>query len=138
MSVKKEKKLKKGMALKDHVVKYIPDEGLMDTPARLFRSIINRMEMNPFMWSKLLREHLEYAISMKDKEKEKQRRAHQMGNYRSVFFNNPTLTFNKLLEGLSILQVKKCKITIKVTFMDDTELEVSEESIIKNCKNSDK
>lgn len=127
---------RKPKSLSDVIQKYVKDEDLLDTPSRLFRALQNRMGMNPVMWTKFLREYLEHAIVMKDKEKEKKARAHQAGNYKTVFFNNATLTFNKLLEGLSILQIKKCEFTLKVTLMDDSTIEVSETCTIKNCKNS--
>ncbi|UYE93566.1 hypothetical protein [Shewanella phage FishSpeaker] len=133
---RKNKPDSKGKTLADTISKYVKDEDLLDTPARLFRALQNRMKMNPIMWAKLLREYLEHSIVMRDKEKEKKARAHQAGNYKTVFFNNNTLTWNKLLEGVSILQAKKCKFTMQVTMMDDTVIEVSEECIIKNCKNS--
>lgn len=122
--------------LKYTISKYVKDEDLLDTPARLFRAVQNRMGMNPMMWTKMLREYLEHAVVMKDKEKEKKTRADQAGNFKTVFFNNPTLTFNKLLQGLSILQIKKCEFILRVTTMEDEVIEVGETCIIKNCKNS--
>lgn len=132
----KRKPKSKVHTLANTITKYVKDEDLLDTPARLFRKLQNRMGMNPIMWNKLLREYLEHTIVMRDKEKEKKARAHQAGNYKTAFFNNATLSWNKLLEGVSILQAKKCKFTLELTMMDDSVIEVSETCIIKNCKNS--
>lgn len=133
---KKDKPKSKVKTLANSITKYVKDEDLLDTPSRLFRAIQNHMGMNPIMWAKLLREHLEHTIVMKDKEKEKKARMHQAGNYKTAFFNNNTLSWNKLLEGVSILQAKKCKFTLELTMMDDTVISHSETCIIKNCRNS--
>lgn len=106
--------------------KYVEDNQLRDTPARLFRKILNAMGMNPPMWSKLLREYLSWVVTTKDREKAKNERIHQTGNIKSSYFQSPTLTFNKLLAGLSILQMKECEIIIRVKDKDGEVIEVSE------------
>ncbi|EBV8434063.1 hypothetical protein AVA65_07425 [Salmonella enterica subsp. enterica serovar Minnesota] len=106
--------------------KYVEDNQLRDTPARLFRKILNAMGMNPPMWSKLLREYLSWVVTTKDREKAKNERIHQTGNIKSSYFQSPTLTFNKLLAGLSILQMKECEIIIRVKDKEGQVIEVSE------------
>lgn len=105
---------------------YVEDNQLRDTPARLFRKILNAMGMNPSMWTKLLREYLGWVVTTKDREKAKKERIHQTGNLKTTYFQSPTLTFGKLLAGLSILQMKECEIIIRVTDKDGEVIEVSE------------
>ena len=94
--------------------KYVEDHELRDVPARLFRMICNKMEMNPTWWAKYMRNFLEYVVTTEDREKAKAERITRTGNAKDTFWQKPTLTFNKLLEGLSILRMKKCTITLTI------------------------
>lgn len=119
--------------------KYVEDNELRDTPARLFRKILNAMDMNPTKWSKLLRDYLSWSITTKDREKAKNERIHQTGNIKGTYFQSPTLTFNKLLAGLSILQMKECEIIIRVKDHDGQIIEVKETMRVMGApKQSDK
>ena len=106
--------------------RYIEDNELRDTPARLFRKILNAMEMSPTKWSKLLRDYLTWSVTTKDREKAKNERIHQTGNIKGTYFQSATLTFNKLLAGLSILQMKECEIIIRVKDEEGNVIEVKE------------
>lgn len=94
--------------------KYVEDDKLQDAPSRLFRMLLNKLEMNPRRWSQLLRDYLEYVVTTKDRDKAKADRITRSGNIKDTYFQKPTLTFNKFLEGLSILRMKSCTITITV------------------------
>lgn len=106
--------------------KYIEDNELRDTPARLFRKILNAMDMNPGLWTKLLREYISWNVTTKDREKAKNERIHQTGNIKGSYFQSATLTFNKLLAGLSILQMQSCEVIIRVKDKEGKVIEVSE------------
>lgn len=95
--------------------KYVEDDKLQDTPSRLFRRLINKLDMNPRKWQMYLRDYLDWVITTTDREKAKADRITRAGNIKDTYFQKPTLTFNKLLEGLSILRMKSCVITITVT-----------------------
>lgn len=38
--------------------KYVEDHQLQDTPSRLFRRLINKLDMNPRKWQMYLRDYL--------------------------------------------------------------------------------
>lgn len=95
--------------------KYVRDEELQDPPARLFRAlIVNKLKMDPYKWAGYLRDFLDWVVDTEDPVKAKTERVTRQGNIKDTYFQKPTLTFNKLLEGLSILRMKSCKITLEV------------------------
>lgn len=116
--------------------KFVEDRDLRDTPARLYRAILNSIDMNPQRWNQYLRDFLNWTITTKDRERAKTDRTTAQGNIKESYFQKPTLTFNKLLEGLAILQMDKCKITLEVTDKDGKVVTVSETIRIMNPANS--
>lgn len=94
--------------------KYVPDEKLHDPPARLFRQLINALNMNPHKWGNYLRDYLDWVVTTEDPQRAKVERMTRQGNIKDTYFQKHTLTFNKLLEGLSILRMQSCKITLEV------------------------
>lgn len=125
--MKKTDRVLKSARLSSVSVKYVEDEDLRDTPARLFRKILVEMGMNPFKWNNYLRPYLDWIITITDREKAKEARMTKTGNIKETYFQKPTLTFNKLLEGLSILRMESCEIIIKVKDADGNIITVSEE-----------
>jgi hypothetical protein len=115
VSMKKNDKDLKAARLSSVSHKYVEDNQLQDTPARLFRGLLKKLDMNPRKWTQLLRDYLDWVITTDDREKAKADRITRAGNIKDTYFQKPTLTFNKLLEGLSILRMKSCVITITVT-----------------------
>lgn len=116
----------KGNQMHNVSQRYVNDEELRDTPARLFRKILNKMEMNPRKWTMYLRDYLDWVVTTIDREKAKNERITRTGNIKDTYFQKPTLTFNKMLEGLSILKQDTCEIIIRVTDEDGNVIEVSE------------
>lgn len=106
--------------------KYVPDNQLHDAPARLFREILKKMSMNPRKWAAYLRDYLDYVVTTEDPNRAKIERVTRQGNIKDTYFQKHTLTFNKLLEGLSILRMQSCKITIAVVDENGEVFEVSE------------
>ena len=106
--------------------KYVRDDELQDPPARLFRAIMNKMGMNPRKWTNYLKDFLDYVVTTTDPQRAKIERVTRQGNIKDTYFQKPTLTFNKLLEGLSILRMKSCKITIEVVDENGESIVVSE------------
>lgn len=111
---KNETKPLKAMRLDTLSQKWVKDEDLTDAPARLFRQILNKVVPTPHKWTQYLREYLEWIITTTDRDKAKSDRLTRSGNIKETYFQKPSLTFNKLLEGLSILQMESCEIIIKV------------------------
>lgn len=124
--MRKGKKELKANQLSSISHKYVEDNELRDTPARLFRGIINKMGMNPRKWTNYLRDYLDWVITTEDREKAKADRITRQGNIKDTYFQKPTLTFNKFLEGLSILRMQHCKITIEVLDDDGNVITVEE------------
>lgn len=106
--------------------KYVEDEELRDAPARLYRKILNEMEMDPRKWNNYLRDYLEWAITIEDREQAKADRITKAGNIKETYFQKNTLTFNKLLEGLSILRMEECEIILRVKDSEGVTYEVGE------------
>lgn len=107
--------------------KYVPDNQLEDAPARLFRRIINKLEMNPFKWAGYLGRYLDWIVTEKDPEKAKLERQTRTGNIKDTYFHKPNLTFNKFLEGLSILEFEECTIEITVKDIHGNIIRVTDE-----------
>ncbi|CAG27274.1 hypothetical protein PPEV_gp180 [Pseudomonas phage EL] len=94
--------------------KFVRDEELRDPPARLFRAILNKVVPTPHKWKNYLRDYLEYVVTTRDPQRAKTERITRQGNIKATYFQSYTLTFQKLLEGLSILRMKSCRIIIEV------------------------
>lgn len=107
-------------------VKYVPDEQLEDPPARLFRRILKKLEMNPFKWNSYLGRYLDWIVTNPDPEKAKNERQTRTGNIRDTYFHKPNLTFGKLLEGLSILEFEECEIEITAKDVHGNIIRVSD------------
>lgn len=107
--------------------KYVPDDQLEDSPARLYRRILHKLEMNPFKWAGYLGRYLDWMVTTKDPEKAKIERQTRTGNIRDTYFHKPNLTFNKFLEGLSILEFEECNIEVTVKDIHGNIIRVSDQ-----------
>jgi len=107
--------------------KYVEDADLRDPPARLYRAILNKLDMNPVRWGNYLRDYLDWVVTTPDREKARAERTTRTGNIKDTYFQKPSLTFGKLLEGLSILQMDSCEIIIRAKDKQGHVIEVSEE-----------
>jgi len=106
--------------------KFVPDEKLEDPPARLFRRILNKLEMNPFKWSNYLGRYLDWIVTNPDPEKAKDERQTRTGNIRDTYFHKPNLSFGKFLEGLSILEIEECEIEVTAKDIHGNIIRVSD------------
>lgn len=106
--------------------KYVPDDKLQDEPAILFRKLLAKLNMEPRKWGMYLRDYLDWVVTTEDPQKAKTERITRQGNIKETYFQKPTLTFNKFLEGLSILRMKSCKITIELLDENDEIIKVEE------------
>lgn len=107
-----------------------------DPPAKLFRSLLRAMKMNPSKWTRLLGEYLDWTIRDGDEESRKSRRLTKYGNIRDTFFNKTRLSANMLWEGMSIAQIKKCDIIMRCEDEDGNVYEIDLETVIRNARNS--
>lgn len=132
----KERKELRANKLSSISPKYVEDHQLEDSPAKLFRAILNKMGMNPFRWNSYLSRYLDWVIDNPDPEKAKVERQTRSGNIRDTYFNTPRLTFNKFLEGLSITEFEECQIDITVKDLDGNIIRVSDhiKIVTKNRK----
>ncbi len=106
--------------------KPIDDNELQDAPARLFRKLLRVCNINVDKWTVLLNDHLRWEITEKDPKEAKRQRQTAWGNIRDAYFQKPTLTFPKLLAGLSILRMKECEIIIRTRDHEGNVFEVTE------------
>lgn len=119
------------------IKKFVKYEDLRDTPARLFRQLTDKLEVNLSKWNCLLRDYLLWTIPADDLEKAKSERSTTAGNIKSTYFMSNTLTFNKFIEGLSILKFVNCKITIEVTDGEGNVTKVSETIKIRSARDQE-
>lgn len=117
--------------------RYLPDSELRSPLAKLFRGLLNQMHMNPSKWTRLLSDYLRWVVTIDDEEKARQAILMKSGNIKDTYFHNPKLTADKFFEGLSILQMEECEITIKVKDAKGDVYIVTEKRIIKHAKNSE-
>lgn len=122
----KQQKPQRTVKLNSISPKYVEDRELRDAPARLFRALLNKLEMTPHKWTTKLRNYLDYVVTTKDPEKSKTERITRTGNIKDTYFQKPTLTFNKLLEGLSILEIEECEIILRTKDSEGNVIEVQE------------
>jgi hypothetical protein len=115
--------------------KYVDDDQLQDTPARLYRKLLHKMDMNPRKWISYLRDYLDWRVTTADPDKAKEERTTRTGNIKDTYFQKPGLTFSKFLEGLSILRMAKVEIIFRIT---DTEGKVYEVSEIQRIVGKDR
>lgn len=122
----KERKELRANKLSSISPKYVEDHQLEDSPAKLFRAILRKMEMNPFRWNNFLSRYLDWVVTNPDPEKAKVERQTRSGNIRDTYFHTPRLTFNKFLEGLSITEFEECQIDITVKDLNGNIIRVSD------------
>lgn len=135
---KKGERKSRALRMENLTNRYVPDNELRDPPARLFRQIINKMNMDPAKWGKYLRTYLEWFVTTEDLQRAKVERVTKKGNIQDTYFQKPNLTFNKFLEGLSILRMKSCKITFEVEDENGEKYVVSETVRIMSKNRLDK
>lgn len=112
---------------------YIPTEQLTDTPARLYRKILDKLGMNMAMWKSYMTDHLRF-IHPDDSGtpmEVKKARGTSLGNANSAYFFSKTLSFNKLIEGLKIIKVKRVTVKIEYELETGDVYEVSETSYLR-------
>lgn len=101
--------------------RYVDDHELQDPPARMFRALLKKMKMEPYKWGEYLRAYLEWSVPGTDPERVRVERTTRAGNIKDTYFHKRNLTINKFLEGLSILQMDVCEITVRVVDKDGNE-----------------
>lgn len=106
--------------------KFVPDDLLRDTPAILYRKVLRKLKMDPHKWTRYLRDYLDRVIDEKDPVKAKSERQTKVGNIKETYFQKPGLTFSKLLEGLTITQMRSVKIILEATDIDGNVIVVED------------
>lgn len=107
--------------------RYVEDDQLQDTPARLFRMLLRKLKIDsPVRWGVYLRDYLAWVVTEKDPNKAKIERTTKSGNIKDTYFQKPTLSFNKLLEGASIIRMREVEVILRCTTEDGEVVEVSE------------
>lgn len=116
--------------------RYLPDNELRNPMAKLFRGLLNQMQMNPTKWTRFLHDYLTWVISGEKPDKHRSIALMKTGNIRDAYFHNPKLTADKLFEGLSILQIEECEIILRVKDSKGETYEVTEKVPIKHAHNT--
>lgn len=123
---KKKKRVTKSNKLNNISHRYVEDHELLDVPSRLYRGLLNKLKMNPHKWGSYLRDYLDWVVVNKDPNKAKLERTTRQGNIKDTYFQKNTLSFNKMLEGLSIVRMQDVEIIMRVTDENGDKHEVSE------------
>lgn len=125
MTDKKTKKVDAGFGNNKN---YVPPEQLTDAPARLFRQITDRIGLNMSKWTSYMNEHLK-AIHPDDSGSPlevKKARGTSLGNANQAYFYSKGLSFNKLLEGLKIIRLRRVTIRLECEMESGETFDVSE------------
>lgn len=115
---------------------YVEDRDLKDPPSRLFRSLLRKLNLTTSQLVLLLKEYIDWEVTNPDPVRAKTERTTLLGNIRSVFFKNDTMTFPKLLTGLSIIQARRYKFTLEVELENGETITVSESGRVHNARNT--
>lgn len=122
----KPKKIPRHLQLRSISPKFVPDAALEDTPARLFRRVLNKLGMEPTKWGNYLTRYLNWVVTNPDEEKARLERQTRTGNIKDTYYHKSTLTFNKFLEGLSILEIEECTVDITLKDIHGNIIQVSD------------
>lgn len=124
---------------------FVKDEDLADTPSRVFRKLLRKcLNVNPAMWNSYLKDYIKLTIGDDNTPEKRKQRGTIIGNAKDEYFCKNTLTLNKFLSGLSILKMKKCKITFEIEdlkgnkyTLDETLRIISYDNIEKDTQDKD-
>lgn len=111
---------------------FVPYEQLTDAPARLFREILEELDINNAKWKTYLDDYLR-AMHPDDSGPAidvKRARSTALGNIQSTLFCSRTLSFNKFLMALKILKVSEADIGITIKRESGEVITVSEKTIL--------
>lgn len=119
---------------------FVPYDRLTDTPARLFRVIGEKIGLNSAMWRSLMTDHLRmiHPDDSGDPREVRKARSTSFGNAQSAYFFNTGLSFDKLMEGLKILKVKKLTITLTCELENGKVVEAAETTYLRSSKETTK
>lgn len=119
---------------------FVPYDRLIDTPARLFRVIGEKIGLNSAMWRSLMTDHLRmiHPDSSGDARDVRKARSTSFGNAQNTYFFSAGLTFDKLMEGLKILKVKKLTITLTCELENGKIVEAAETTYLRSSKDTTK
>lgn len=119
---------------------FVPYDRLTDTPARLFRVIGEKIGLNSAMWRSLMTDHLRmiHPDDSGDPREVRKARSTSFGNAQSAYFFNTGLSFDKLMEGLKILKVKKLTITLTCELENGKVVEAAETTYLRSSKDTTK
>lgn len=111
---------------------FVPYEQLTDTPSRLFRRILDELDINQAKWKTYLDDYLRsiHPDNSGPAMEVKRARSTALGNIQSTLFCSRTLSYNKFLMGLKILKVSETDVNITVKKESGEIKEVAEKTIL--------
>lgn len=109
-----------------------PESELTDTPSRLYRKIFKQLGMTIEGWATYMDDWAKKTFPDKqdDMLSVKTSRSTMIGNLTKEIWHSNSLTFNKFIQALAILKIKRIRISIQVTTDDDKQYSSSEEFIV--------
>lgn len=118
--------VKKANRLEALSKKFVSDDQLYDPPARLFRMLLRRVAGTPHKWRMYLRDYLDWIVTTENPERAKNERLTRQGNIKDTYFQKNNLSFNKMLEGMSILRMRSCEVILRVVDENGEIIELSD------------
>lgn len=111
---------------------FVTYEQLTDTPSRLFRRILDELDINQAKWKTYLDDYLRsiHPDNSGPAMEVKRARSTALGNIQSTLFCSRTLSYNKFLMGLKILKVSETDVNITVKKESGEIKTVSEKTIL--------
>lgn len=112
---------------------FVPYEQLTDTPSRLFRKIIEVLEINNAKWKTYLDDYLrwQHPEDSGTPAEVKRNRSTALGNLQSTLFYSKNLTWNKLLVALKICRITKIKISLEIETESGEQHTISETTLLR-------
>ncbi|EBY9763894.1 hypothetical protein D5W64_12345 [Salmonella enterica subsp. enterica serovar Saintpaul] len=112
---------------------FVPYEQLTDTPSRLFRKIIEVLDINNAKWKTYLDDYLrwQHPDDSGPVAEVKRNRSTALGNLQSTLFYSKNLTWNKLLVALKICRITKIKISLEIETESGEQHTISETTLLR-------
>lgn len=111
---------------------FVPYEQLTDAPSRMFRQILEKLEINQAKWKTYLDDYLRWIHPDNSGPpiEVKRARSTSLGNIQSTLFFSNSLSWNKFLMGLKILKITEADVNIIIATESGVTHNVNEKTIL--------
>lgn len=112
---------------------FVPAEQLTDVPSRLFRKIVEVLNINNAKWKTYLDDYLrwQHPDDSGPAAEVKRQRSTALGNLQSTLFYSKNLTWNKLLVALKICRVTKIRVIFEIETESGEQHTITETTVLR-------